>query len=80
VSLCVLVPFDAGGEQEQTLRARSLSERSAYTLLQAVDLTPESLCRAVEQASVAGRFTIDKNRFNGALETVRVATKLAKLK
>ena len=29
----VLVPFDAGGEQEQTLRARSLSERSAYTLL-----------------------------------------------
>ena len=76
----VLVPFDAGGEQEQTLRARSLSERSAYTLLLADDMTPESLCSAVEQASVAGRFTIDKNQFNGALETVRFATKLAKMK
>ena len=80
----VLVPFDAGGEQEQTLRARSLSERSAYAdayaLLLAKDLTPESLCSAVEQASGAGRFTIDKNQFNGALETVRFATRLAKLK
>ena len=76
----VLVPFDAGGEQEQTLRARSLSERSAYTLLQADDLTPESLCSAVKQASAAGRFTIDKKQFNGALETVRFATKLATLK
>ena len=76
----VLVPFDAGGEQEQTLRARSLSKRSAYTLLLADDMTPESLCSAVEQASVAGRFTIDKNQFNGALETVRFATKLAKMK
>ena len=76
----VLVPFDAGGEQEQTLRARSLSKRSAYTLLLADDMTPESLCSAVEQASVAGRFTIDKNQFNGALETVRFATKFAKMK
>ena len=76
----VLVPFDAGGEKEQTLRARSLSERSAYTLLPADDLTPQSLCSAVKQASAAGRFTIDKNQFNGALETVRFATKLAKSK
>ena len=76
----VLVPFDAGGEQEQTLRARSLSKRFAYTLLLADDMTLESLCSAVEQASVAGRFTIDKNQFNGALETVRFATKLAKMK
>ena len=76
----VLVPFDAAGEQEQTLRARSLSERSAYTLLRAIDLTPESLCSAVEKASAAGRFTVDKSQFNGALETVRFATKLAELK
>lgn len=76
----VFVPFDAGGEQEQTLRARCLSERSAYTLLLANDLTPESLCRAVQQASGAGRFTTDKNQFNGALETVRFATKLTELK
>lgn len=72
----VLIPFDAGGEQEQTLRATSLSDRSAYNLLLDKDLTPESLNHAVTQASRAGRFTTDKKQFNGALETVRIATKL----
>ena len=72
----VLIPFDAGGEQEQTLRAESLSDRSAYTLLLDKHLTPETLCDAVVQASKAGRFTTDKKQFNGALETVRIATSL----
>lgn len=73
----VLIPFDAGGEQEQTLRAASLSEHPAYSLLLAKDLTPESLCLAVTQASAAGRFSADRKQFNGALETVRFATTLS---
>ena len=73
----VLIPFDAGGEQEQTLRATSLSERAAYTLLLAKHLTAQSLCCAVAQVSDMGRFSTDIKQFNGALETVRVATTLA---
>jgi len=76
----VLIPFDAGGEKEQTLRAESLSEHAAYTLLADKDLNPESLCSAVNQAASAGRFSVDKKQFNGALETVRFATRLVQQK
>ena len=76
----VLIPFDAGGEKEQTLRAASLAERSSYSLLLDKDLRPESLAEAVAQASQAGRFSIDINQFNGALETVRIATRLVEQK
>lgn len=76
----VLVPFDAGGETEQTLRAQSLSKQAAYTLLLDKDLTPESLCSAVNQATSIGRFVTDKKQFNGALETVRLATRIVQQK
>ena len=76
----VLIPFDAGGEQEQTLRATSLSDRAAYCLLLDKSLTAESLNNAVTRASRAGRFKTDKKQFNGALETVRIATNLAEVK
>jgi len=76
----VLIPFDAGGEKEQTLRAASLAERSSYSLLLDKDLTPESLSHAVAQASQSGRFSTDIKQFNGALETVRIATRLAEQK
>lgn len=76
----VLIPFDAGGEQEQTLRATSLSRRSAYVMLLAKQLTPVSLARAVAETIVAGRFASDKKQFNGALETVCFATRLAQQK
>lgn len=76
----VLIPFDAGGEQEQTLRASSLAARSAYVSLLDKHLTPESLALAVEQVASSGRFTANVKQFNGALESVRVATMLAKRK
>lgn len=72
----VLVPFDAGGEQEQTLRATSLSEHPAYELLLAKSLTPRSLCGAVAQASAAGRFSTNREQFNGAFETVAFAARM----
>lgn len=73
----VLVPFDAGGELEQTVRATSLSKRSSYVLLLAKDLTPVSLSHAVAQAITAGRFDTTNRQFDGALESVRIATRLA---
>ena len=76
----VLIPFDAGGEKEQTLRATSLSERSVYQLLLDKDLTPEALHHAVARATQAGRFSTDKKQFNGALESVRYATRLVEEK
>ena len=72
----VLIPFDAGGEQEQTLRARSLSDSASYNLLLAEHLTPESLCSAVDVSIAAGRFSTDSSLYNGALETVRLTTTL----
>ncbi len=76
----VLIPFDAGGEKEQTLRATSLSKRSAYQLLLDKDLTPEALHHAVVRATKTGGFSTDRKQFNGALETVRFATRLAEEK
>lgn len=76
----VLVPFDAGGELEQTIRATRLSERSSFVLLLAKNLTPASLSHAVEQASTAGRRDTVNQGFNGALESVRIATRLARNK
>ncbi len=73
----VLIPFDAGGEQEQTLRAASLAERAAFSLVKAKDLNPEKLLQAIAQVCSAGRFAVDRQQFNGALETVRFATRLA---
>ncbi len=72
----VLIPFDAGGEQEQTLRASSLDSREAYVALQAKHLTPEYLAQVVQQVIIAGRFVVDKQQFDGAVESVHIATKL----
>lgn len=72
----VLIPFDAGGEQEQTLRARSLSNSASYNLLLSEHLTPESLCSAVDKSIATGRFSTDSSMYNGALETVRLTTTL----
>ena len=76
----VLIPFDVGGEKEQTLRAASLAERSSYSLLLDKDLTPESLFESVTRVSRADRFSSEIDQFNGALETVRIATKLVEQK
>lgn len=47
----VLVPFAAGGETEQTIRARLLAERGRARMLEEAALTPETLAAAVEAAA-----------------------------
>ncbi|OED38044.1 hypothetical protein AB833_21305 [Chromatiales bacterium (ex Bugula neritina AB1)] len=73
----VLIPFDADGETEQTIRARSLARQPYFSLLSGKDLSARNLYDAVVPLASAGRFKIDLNQFNGAVETVGFATKLA---
>jgi predicted glycosyltransferase len=49
----VLVPFAAGDEAEQTMRARLLAERGAAVMLEERALDPQSLADAVNRAARA---------------------------
>lgn len=69
----VFVPFDDGGEVEQTLRARALSTQSAIEVLSATDLTPQSLMAEIKRVAAKGRRSASGLRMNGASESVRIA-------
>ncbi|MGR3615513.1 MAG: glycosyltransferase family protein [Paracoccaceae bacterium] len=72
----VLVPFDAGGEVEQGLRANSLRDQPGIEVLRSADLTPETLHAHVEKLLTAPqRDTISLN-FDGAEQTVTIATEM----
>ena len=62
----VLVPFAAGGESEQTLRARLLCERGAATMVEEHALSPQTLADAVNRAIRAPRPAADLIDLNGA--------------
>ena len=62
----VLVPFAAGGESEQTLRAQLLAERGAAVMLDESALTAQSLAEAVNRAARAPRPAADLVDLNGA--------------
>jgi predicted glycosyltransferase len=68
----VLVPFSAGGETEQGLRARLLAERGRVQIVEEAGLSPESLAAAVNRAAggpppAASDFALD-----GARRTARI--------
>ena len=52
----VVVPFAAGSESEQSLRARLLAARGALTLVDEATLTPARLATAIVAALARGRF------------------------
>ncbi len=72
----VFIPFDDGGEVEQTLRAKSMAEQPSFAVVSNSDLTPQTLLDAVQTVQHAGRFQSDALAFNGADETVRITAKL----
>jgi len=72
----VFVPFDAGGEVEQTLRAKSLAKRPNFAVVSSWDLTPQNLLNALQSVQVAGRFESGGLDFNGANETVRITNEM----
>ena len=68
----VLVPYAAGGESEQTLRAQLLAERGAVAMVEGAALSPESLAAAVNRAArapqpVADLVDLDGGRLSAEL-------------
>lgn len=71
----VFIPFDEGGEVEQTLRANSLAKHQGFSVLPAKALTPQKMMKAIRTVQSAGRTINTDLKFDGASETVRIATK-----
>ena len=72
----VFIPFDEGGETEQTLRAQSLARLSSYSVIESSLLTPERLAESVHEVCDAGRFEPSSNGFDGAAESVHIVENL----
>ncbi|MGR3621338.1 glycosyltransferase family protein [Pseudophaeobacter sp.] len=73
----VLVPFDAGREVEQSLRATSLAPLPGFRCLRSADLTPHRLIAALEEVIVAPRRSVSDLKFDGASRTVEIAREMA---
>ncbi|MCG8509450.1 MAG: glycosyl transferase [Rhodospirillales bacterium] len=73
----VIVPFAAGGESEQTLRARLLAERGRVVTVEETDLSPERLARAIDAALSANKPETVDIKLDGAAETARHLKSLA---
>lgn len=74
----VLVPFEAGRETEQRLRAEALAARGLAVLLPEADLSARSLIRAVDEAAGRGRPDPSAIDTDGAARTVRIVEELAR--
>ncbi|MEX0286510.1 MAG: glycosyltransferase family protein [Paracoccaceae bacterium] len=72
----VLVPFDDGGEVEQTLRAESLAHLPGLSLLRSGDLKAQALLNALADSDAAGRRDTGDLQFDGANETVRLTMEM----
>ncbi|NIZ62024.1 glycosyltransferase [Sedimentitalea sp. CY04] len=73
----VLIPFDAGKEVEQGLRAQSLKPMPGFEVVTSADLTPDSLCQAIQDAISAPRRDTANLHFDGANQAVKIAIELA---
>ena len=72
----VFIPFDDGGEVEQTLRAKSLAKHPSFAVVSSAELTPQTLLDTLQSVQDAGRFQNDDLEFNGAFETVRITAEI----
>jgi predicted glycosyltransferase len=74
----VFVPFDAGQEVEQTLRADSLRSLGGIEVLPSRDVTPATLCDAVNRVLAAPRRPVTALKFDGAGQSVALACAMAR--
>jgi len=72
----LLIPFDDGGEVEQSLRAKSLAHLPGIEAIRSVALTPEGLAKAVRRLAVTPRRATGTVAMNGVSETVRITETL----
>jgi predicted glycosyltransferase len=68
----VMVPFDEGGETEQTRRAGALAARRLVRLLPAGDLTPQRLLEEIAQALAAPVPAAGRPQLGGAERTAHI--------
>ena len=68
----VFLPYDEGGEVEQTLRAQALGKMSGIEVLKRATAQPEDLLSALERARKAAPRQLSTIGFSGARETVRI--------
>ncbi len=76
----VLVPFDAGRETEQGLRAAMLARRPHFAVVPAAALTGGAINAALARVLAAGRFAPDCAMLDGAAASVRLAEDLARVR
>lgn len=72
----VFIPFDAGSEVEQTIRAQALANLPQIAVVKNEDLTPASLRSALTQLVAAPAGIPARTGFDGADETIRIVTDL----
>ena len=73
----VIVPFAAGTESEQTMRARILAQRGFVHVLEEPRLSPEALARAIDAAAGGNRENRMDIDTSGAETTARLLGDLA---
>ena len=73
----VMIPFDAGNEVEQTLRATSLAAMPGLAVLSSGELTPETLNAHLQQVLSDGPRSESGLQFDGAAQTVQLACDMA---
>ncbi|MBO9476397.1 glycosyltransferase [Shimia sp. R11_0] len=72
----VFVPFDDGGEVEQTLRARALAAQPGIEVVSAADLTPRSLLAELKRVISSGRRSASGLQMAGAQESVAIVERM----
>ena len=76
----VFVPFDAGNEVEQGIRAKALSEQPGIEMLTSGDLTPQTLLGAISRACATPRTAPNSDLAEGARRTVDEVMRLCEEK
>jgi predicted glycosyltransferase len=68
----LLIPFVAGGETEQTVRAERLEKLGLASILGEGDVSPETMTAAIDQALAKGRPGAHGLDLDGARQTARI--------
>ena len=71
----VFIPFDAGSEVEQGLRADALAKLPGIAVLRSADLSPDRLTQALLEVTQAIRRAPRQTGFDGARETVKLTVR-----
>ncbi|QFT58796.1 undecaprenyldiphospho-muramoylpentapeptide beta-N- acetylglucosaminyltransferase [Sulfitobacter sp. THAF37] len=76
----VFIPFDAGSEVEQGLRAKALAQRRGFAVLRSAELTADALLDALAQITSGPRPTPLREGLDGAARTVEIVAALRRVR